>query len=244
MAEDAATFETKFDKWNKYYKGHSSKLPYRIPKQGSHLIASVSHPEIQYDARDVTFIRRTAKDSDEIKEDFKPNKGVDAAVFFKTTVGGGSEELRADTYESCLTRLEQLQQKRADDALPYIHEFDDLQKQLLEAIGEWRNAKETAVKVQAALRVGELQKQLADVEEKRSTVMFPHTRIVAYKPETRTDVRKKTAVEVWTQKTAAGEEEAPAAAPKKSFGAVTADKSGYLLVRSATNAVDRSVPLA
>jgi hypothetical protein len=243
MAETTAeteTFETKFAKWKKNYKGYdlNSTKPYRAPSEGTHLVASLAHPEVQYDARDPTFLRRsTVKNSDEIKEQFKPGKGLDAAVFFKTA----KSELRAQMFETCQMKMEELLQKRKDDAAAFVPEYEDLQKQLLEAIAEWKTAGDATTRVQAVLRVGELQKRLAEADDKRSKAMYPHTYIIAYKADHKPG--KKASAMVWKTKDAAAEEEAAPAEKKKFGGSKTADKNGYRLVRSMTNAVDRTVPL-
>lgn len=248
-ADPTNTFEAKFNNWKRLYMGYdenskNSTKSYKPPSQGNHLAASLMYEEVQYDTRDPTFIRRT-KDSDEIKEEFKPGKGIDAAIFFKTSANTNSEELRAQM----ITRMDDLAQKRVHDTAPFVQEYDDIQTQLLETIKEWKHTEEAGVKVQIAVRVGELQKLLAEADEKRNKALYPHTYIVPYKPASMT--AKNTTISVWkaTDKTAAperdtaAEEETAPAAEKKKFGKKTDKNGGYRLVRSMTNAVERTVLL-
>jgi hypothetical protein len=240
MAETTAemeSFEAKFAKWRKNYKGYdlSSTKPYRAPSEGTHLVASLTHPEVQYDARDPTFLRRSTA-RDEIKEEFKPGKGVDAAVFFKAA----PTELRAQMFEKCQTRMEDLLQRRRDASAALIPEYEDLQKQLLQATKDWRSAVDATTRVQAVLHIGTLQKQLAEVDERRNRAMYPNTYTIAYKSDNVTS--KKATAAVWRTADTAAAETGGAPAEKKKFGAAsTVEKNGYRLVRSMTSAVDRTV---
>jgi hypothetical protein len=235
---DENPFDKNFAKWNKNFKGITPDdvKKYKPASQGTQFIQSLSHPEIQYDARDSRFIQRTTKDSDEIREEFKPSRGVDAIA---TLVSGKESELRARAQ----TRMEDIAQKRVENAAPYVHEFEQLQKQLLEAVTEWKSTSDSGSRVLAATRVGALQKQLAEVDEMRSKALYPNMYVAKYAHGAES-TRKKMIASAWTSKPAAGGEEAAIAKKSKGAGDAKTDKSGYRLVHAFSSPVERTVALA
>jgi hypothetical protein len=139
---------TDLSSWLKNYNSRYANLKHN-PRDGSFLVLSPQTMDLNAPVKVI-----------------RPAQAVDAISY----MNGADSELRAQ----CETRMATIGAERATAASKLTHKIREVEQELLKRCQSRKENTDNSAFTDIALDVGKLQAQLADLERKKQSVLFPH----------------------------------------------------------------------
>jgi hypothetical protein len=139
------TLVTDIDSWLRYYKGNNNNVVYR---NGAMLVLDPANLK------------------GEPVKTITPVKGYDYVSILTST--------RSEHRDAAETKRNAIEERRAESIMEARTAFLDAERNLLEAIDNWKTADSDAPRTAAAIDVGRLTKEVSEAERAFRSAMYPH----------------------------------------------------------------------